>query len=85
MAPRVLDELAIVLGHLPYALVLKLIGRMMKGGVPEHRHAALAAQVSGRSTPVVHHDLFALAIPDPHPSGQNPVHLVAYDAREDRC
>jgi hypothetical protein len=34
-----------VLGHLPYVIVLQLIGRMTKGGVPEHRHAALAAEL----------------------------------------
>jgi hypothetical protein len=35
---------------------------------------------SGRSTPVVHHDLFMLAIPDPNPDGRTPLHLVAFDA-----
>jgi pimeloyl-ACP methyl ester carboxylesterase len=45
IAPRVLDRLAIVVGHLPFALVLKLIGSMLKSGVPAHRHAALAADL----------------------------------------
>jgi hypothetical protein len=36
--------------------------------------------VSGRSTQVVHGDLFALAIPDADPGGRTPLHLVAYDA-----
>lgn len=40
----------------------------------------VADLVSGRSAAVVHSDLFALAIPDPNPMGQTPVHLVAYDA-----
>jgi hypothetical protein len=35
---------------------------------------------SGHSTQVVHGALFALAVPDPHPNGQTPIHLVAYDA-----
>ena len=35
---------------------------------------------SGRSAPVVRDDLFALAVPDPDPMGQTPLHLVAYDA-----
>jgi hypothetical protein len=36
--------------------------------------------ISGRSAPVVHGDLLALAIPDEHPMSTNYVHLVAYDA-----
>ena len=44
IAPRVLDKLSRVLGPLPYSLVLKLIGGMIKGSVPENRHAALAAE-----------------------------------------
>jgi hypothetical protein len=35
--------------------------------------------VSGRSAPVVHGDLFELAIPDPDPTEQTPLRLVAYD------
>jgi pimeloyl-ACP methyl ester carboxylesterase len=45
LAPRVLDRLSTVLGRLPYAAVLKIIGSMMKGGVPAHRHEALAAEL----------------------------------------
>jgi len=44
IAPRALDKLSRVLGHLPYSLVLKLIGGMLKGNVPENRQAALAAE-----------------------------------------
>jgi hypothetical protein len=45
------------------------------------RHAARVADlVSGRSTHVAHGDLFVLAIPDAHPMGPDPLHLVAYDA-----
>jgi pimeloyl-ACP methyl ester carboxylesterase len=43
--PRVLDRLSMVFGHLPYALVLKLIGRMLHGAVPPDRVAALAAEL----------------------------------------
>jgi hypothetical protein len=35
--------------------------------------------VSGRSAPVVHDNLFVLAVPDPYPMAQTPVHLMAYD------
>ena len=44
IAPRVLDKLSRVFGHVPYSLVLKLIGGMIKGSVPENRQAALAAE-----------------------------------------
>jgi hypothetical protein len=44
IAPRALDKLSRVFGHLPYSLVLKLIGGMIKGAVPEKRQAALAAE-----------------------------------------
>ena len=43
IVPRMLDQLATVLGHLPYALVLRLIGGMLKGAVPPARRPALAA------------------------------------------
>jgi len=39
--PRVLDRLARVLGHLPYALMLKIIGPAIKGSLPQHRRNAL--------------------------------------------
>jgi pimeloyl-ACP methyl ester carboxylesterase len=45
IVPRVLDRLAPVLGHLPYALVLRLIGGMLKGALPEGRAPALAAEL----------------------------------------
>ena len=45
IVPRALDKLSRVLGHLPYSLVLKLIGGMLKGGVPENRQAALTAEL----------------------------------------
>jgi pimeloyl-ACP methyl ester carboxylesterase len=45
IVPRVLDRLSTALGHLPYALVLKLIGRMLGGTVPPHREAPLAAEL----------------------------------------
>lgn len=45
IVPRVLDRLSTVLGHLPYALVLKLIGRMLGGVVPPDRVAPLAAEL----------------------------------------
>jgi pimeloyl-ACP methyl ester carboxylesterase len=45
IAPRMLDKLSI-LGHLPHALVLKLIGPMTKGSIPKDRHAALAAELA---------------------------------------
>ena len=45
LAPRVLDRLSVILGHLPYAAMLKIIGPMLKGGVPAHRHAALTAEL----------------------------------------
>lgn len=45
IAPRALDKLSRVLGHLPYSLVLRLIGGMIKGSVPQNRHAALAAEL----------------------------------------
>jgi pimeloyl-ACP methyl ester carboxylesterase len=42
---RVLDRLSTVLGHLPYAAMLKVIGSMLKDGVPAHRQDALAAEL----------------------------------------
>jgi pimeloyl-ACP methyl ester carboxylesterase len=60
IAPRVLDKLGIVLGHLPYALVLKLIGKMMKSELPEHRHAALAAELQNNDARFVRRNTHAL-------------------------
>jgi len=46
LAPRVLDRLSTILGHLPYAAMLKIIGSMLKGsGVPAYRQDALAAEL----------------------------------------
>ena len=45
LAPRVLDRLSTVLGHLPYSAMLKIIGSMLTGGVPAHRQDVLAAEL----------------------------------------
>src|SRR5262245_56221078 len=45
IVPRALDRLSRVLGHLPYSLVLKLAGGIIKGSVPEDREAALVAEL----------------------------------------
>ena len=45
MFPRALDRLARVLGHLPYALMLKIIGPAMKSSLPPHRRDALIAEL----------------------------------------
>jgi pimeloyl-ACP methyl ester carboxylesterase len=39
--PRALDRLSRVLGHLPYSLMLKIIGPAMKSGLPPDRREAL--------------------------------------------
>ncbi|MFL5953123.1 MAG: hypothetical protein ACJ76I_03335 [Gaiellaceae bacterium] len=54
--------------------------RIRYGTVSVSGAVRVADLVSGRSTAVVHGDLFALAIPDADPMGRTPVHLVAYDA-----
>jgi len=43
--PRALDRLSSVFGHLPYALMLKLIGPAMKSSLPPHRQEALIAEL----------------------------------------
>jgi pimeloyl-ACP methyl ester carboxylesterase len=43
--PRALDLLGRVLGHLPYALMLKIIGPAMKSSLPLHRRDALIAEL----------------------------------------
>jgi pimeloyl-ACP methyl ester carboxylesterase len=43
--PRALDRLGRVLGHLPYALMLKIIGPAMKSGLPPDRRDALIAEL----------------------------------------
>jgi pimeloyl-ACP methyl ester carboxylesterase len=60
IAPRVLDKLSIVLGHLPYTLVLKLIGPMTKGSIPPQRHAALAAELENNDARFVRRNTHAI-------------------------
>ena len=43
--PRALDRLSSVLGHLPYAAMLKVIGPAMKSGLPPDRRDALIAEL----------------------------------------
>jgi pimeloyl-ACP methyl ester carboxylesterase len=43
--PRALDRLGRVLGHLPYAAMLKLIGPAMKSSLPPDRRDALIAEL----------------------------------------
>jgi pimeloyl-ACP methyl ester carboxylesterase len=43
--PRALDRLSVALGHLPYSLMLKLIGPAMKSSLPPHRRDALIAEL----------------------------------------
>jgi pimeloyl-ACP methyl ester carboxylesterase len=43
--PRALDRLSSVLGPLPYALMLKVIGPAMKSSLPPHRRDALIAEL----------------------------------------
>jgi len=43
--PRALDGLSRVLGHLPYSLMLKIIGPAMKSGLPPTRRDALIAEL----------------------------------------
>src|SRR4029079_17911300 len=43
--PRALDRLSSVFGHLPYALMLKIIGPAMKSALPPHRRQALIAEL----------------------------------------
>ena len=43
--PRALDHLSKVFGHLPYALMLKIIGPAMKGSLPPHRRDVLIAEL----------------------------------------
>jgi pimeloyl-ACP methyl ester carboxylesterase len=43
--PRVLDRLGSVLGALPYAAMLKIIGPAMKGSLPSERHEALVGEL----------------------------------------
>ena len=43
--PRALDRISVVLGRLPYALMLKLVGPAMKNSLPPHRRDALIAEL----------------------------------------
>ena len=43
--PRALDRLALVLGHLPYSLMLRVIGPAMKSHLPPARREALIADL----------------------------------------
>jgi pimeloyl-ACP methyl ester carboxylesterase len=43
--PRALDRLSRVLGHLPFAMMLKIIGPAMKSGLPPDRRDALIAEL----------------------------------------
>ena len=43
--PRALDRLSRVFGHLPYLLMLKIIGPAMKSGLPQTRREALIAEL----------------------------------------
>ena len=43
--PRALDRLSRVFGHLPYSLMLKIVGPAMKSGLPPARREALIAEL----------------------------------------
>ena len=43
--PRALDRLSAMFGHLPYSLMLKLVGPAMKNSLPPHRRDALIAEL----------------------------------------
>jgi pimeloyl-ACP methyl ester carboxylesterase len=43
--PRALDRLSVALGHLPYSLMLKLVGPAMKSSLPPHRRDVLIAEL----------------------------------------
>jgi pimeloyl-ACP methyl ester carboxylesterase len=43
--PRALDRLSSAFGHLPYALMLKIIGPAMKSSLPTHRQDVLIAEL----------------------------------------
>jgi len=45
MVPRALDRLSRVLGHLPFALMLRIIGPAMKSSLPPGRRDALIAEL----------------------------------------
>ena len=45
MFPRVLDRLSRVLGHVPYSLMLKIVGPAMKSSLPPARRDVLTAEL----------------------------------------
>lgn len=45
MFPRVLDRLSVVLGHLPYTAMLRIIGPAMKSSLAPDRYEALVAEL----------------------------------------
>jgi len=51
--PRALDRLGRVFGHLPYTLMLKIIGPAMKGGLPPERRDSLIAELKKNDPRVV--------------------------------
>jgi hypothetical protein len=54
--------------------------RVQFGKVTARGATRVTDLVSGRSAPVVHGDLFALAVPYADPGGPSALHLVAYDS-----
>jgi pimeloyl-ACP methyl ester carboxylesterase len=54
---RVLDRLGHVLGHLPFTVMLKIIGAGMKGSFPTERHDALVAEMKKNDSRVVFRQL----------------------------
>jgi pimeloyl-ACP methyl ester carboxylesterase len=60
--PRVLDRLGRVLGHLPFAAMLRIIGPAMKGSLPPDRYEDLVAELKKNDPRFVRrhtHDLLA--------------------------
>ncbi len=50
--PRALDRLSRVLGHLPYSLMLKIIGPAMKSSLPPTRRDTLIAELKKNDPPL---------------------------------
>ena len=46
MFPRALDRFSRVLGHLPYSLMLKIVGPAMKSGLPPARREVLTVGIT---------------------------------------
>ena len=67
--PRILDRLSIALGHLPYALLIRLIGPLMSGSLPaEHRASLIAAMRTNQPRDVQRETRAYLAYLDRHGS-----------------